>query len=403
MLRLLIYALLLLNLNCQANQNPNTKSNNPTKKTNKKNNSNRDKTVFVTPTHEVTIQEWPRIEDDIEFEGIELAIERQIRRFNQKDLNHQSIKLGNRVFPADKALESLVVFRSVVAQYKKCLGTNSLKSTCQNKLNQNLKTKFRLYAPKLELGDFGYEEENYARFTAYYTPLIKAATRPSKIFQHAIYSLPPTEEYRTLTRSQIDFEGGLKGKNLELFFTTDLFELYLLHVQGGGKISLQDRNEEYYISYAGTNSQKWRFISLYMREQGYINDLTIGSQKEFLLNNPDLQKEIYESCPSYVYFKVSNTPPEGSDLVPLTDGRSIATDKNFYSFKGLLSFVMAKRPSSNSGKDMQDFSRFFLDQDTGGAIKGKARVDLYHGEGEYAENAANHTDVRGQLYFLMLK
>jgi membrane-bound lytic murein transglycosylase A len=98
----------------------------------------------------------------------------------------------------------------------------------------------------------------------------------------------------------------------------------------------------------------------------------------------------------------------GSDLVPLTDNRSIATDTNYYRFKGLLAFVQAERPvetslQNNCQLEFRSFSRFYLDQDTGGAIRGKGRVDLYFGENEYAQKAAYNLVRRGDLYFLMLK
>ncbi|MCB0349708.1 MAG: MltA domain-containing protein, partial [Bdellovibrionales bacterium] len=203
------------------------------------------------------------------------------------------------------------------------------------------------------------------------------------------------------------------NNNLELFYTNDLFALYLLHIEGGGHVKLQNRNgrnTSSYISYDGTNGKPWNFISKYMRQQNMISDSSTSSQRKYLENNPDRQEEIYGSCPSYVYFKKTIDPPFGSDSVPLTDNRSIATDTNYYKFKGLLSYVVTERPAENTNRNsscrnrsFRPYSRFYLDQDTGGAIRGKARVDLYFGEGEYAEHAAHNIVRRGDLYFFMLK
>jgi membrane-bound lytic murein transglycosylase A len=159
-----------------------------------------------------------------------------------------------------------------------------------------------------------------------------------------------------------------------------------------------------------------------MKEKGMISDLSVESQRRYLDAHPEKWREIYGYCPSYVYFKVTSTPPLGSDSVPLTDNRSMATDRTIYSEKGLIGFVSAKRPTedgkwkaSNSetigdrrtesqGKlPFRTFSRFFLDQDTGGAIRGRLRADLYFGEGDYAGEVAHSLKNYGDMYFLMLR
>jgi membrane-bound lytic murein transglycosylase A len=183
-----------------------------------------------------------------------------------------------------------------------------------------------------------------------------------------------------------------------------------MHVQGGGHITIESggKTTSKYLSYAGTNGLSWNFISKYMMEKNYIQDPSIIAQRSFLEATPHKEQEIYATCPSYVYFKESDHPPLGSDRVPLTDNRSIATDTRYYRFKGLLSFVKTERPTEAPSRDCEQlefksFSRFFLDQDTGGAIRGKGRVDLYFGEGSYAEKTAYNLVRRGDLFFLMLK
>jgi membrane-bound lytic murein transglycosylase A len=96
------------------------------------------------------------------------------------------------------------------------------------------------------------------------------------------------------------------------------------------------------------------------------------------------------------------------DGITLTPKRSLATDKSFYALKGGLTFVMSKRPTEDSAVGnapivFKNFSRFMLDQDTGSAIKGKARGDLYHGEDHYAERAAYNTQHTGKIYFLIAR
>ena len=150
-----------------------------------------------------------------------------------------------------------------------------------------------------------------------------------------------------------------------------------------------------------------------MLEKGLINNPSIAAQRAFLRKNPHRAEEIYSTCPSYVFFKKTDHPPLGNDSVPLTDRRSIATDSELYRFKGLPTFIKTRRLSEDlqslssleTAKKLNyvDYSRFYLDQDTGGAIKGKARVDLYFGESYYAEEASSVQQERGDMYFLIMK
>lgn len=103
----------------------------------------------------------------------------------------------------------------------------------------------------------------------------------------------------------------------------------------------------------------------------------------------------------------------GNDSAPVTDHRSIAQDSGLYKFKGLIAYVEATRPVENGNYDLEiedastvpfaKFSRFFLDQDTGGAIKGKGRADIYFGEDLYAQFSAMHMKQTGKIYYMMAK
>lgn len=367
--------------------------------------------TYRTPTRLLQDNEWPELVDDLEFEGLRLSVERQLARYKYKNLMGY-IELGGVKYPLSKIPESLKRFQEITEEFKLCLISNS-KGYCQDDFQYKVKEEFNIFAPLLTPEDPRYGEEKQTLFTAYYTPLLRGRTGPDRRFRHSVYQRP-SGKLRKKERVQIDFQSALREKSLEIFYAEDLFDLYLLHVQGGGKVLIEEKYGElksFYISYDGTNNQPWRFISKYMRKKGYIDNLSIEAQRNFLRMNPQKEEEVYSSCPSYVYFKKSDHPPFGSDRVPLSDNRSIATDTNYYRFKGLLSFVKARRPTEDKSKrsstcrtlPFQDFSRFYLDQDTGGAIKGKARVDLYFGEGTYAELAAYNIKERGDLFFLLLK
>jgi membrane-bound lytic murein transglycosylase A len=364
---------------------------------------------FETPTKKIIQSEWPLLTDDLDFEGLDIAIDRQLKRYRQIDLSGKII-LGGDAYNLTIVKKSLQKLLSLVGSYKKCRVSSS--AGCIEKFNYELQQRFNMYVPDLKLQDPRYGEDKSTLFTGYYTPLIRASTTQSQDYPYPIFRKPRDKNKASASRVEIDFRNALSGHGYELYFAKNLFDLYLMHVQGGGHVVLDNKGKitSRYLSYDGTNGQSWNFISKYMREKNMITDGSIYSQRDYLNENPHRQEEIYATCPSYVYFKNSTTPPEGSDRVALTDNRSLATDINHYKFKGMIAFVNASRPIENQIPDsrhgeiiFKPFSRFFLDQDTGGAIRGKARVDLYFGEGEYAELAAYNTVQRGDIYFLILK
>jgi membrane-bound lytic murein transglycosylase A len=115
--------------------------------------------------------------------------------------------------------------------------------------------------------------------------------------------------------------------------------------------------------------------------------------------------EILNTNPSYVFFRKVDKGPLGSLSVPVTPGRSIATDPTLFP-RGALAFIECQKPIF--AKDgvitgWQPFARYVLNQDTGGAIRGPARVDLFWGSGPLNQTAAGHLRHGGALFFLLLK
>ena len=95
----------------------------------------------------------------------------------------------------------------------------------------------------------------------------------------------------------------------------------------------------------------------------------------------------------------------GAIEVPLTSGRSVATDLSLFP-KAALAFIQSEKPWVGEDVTIQSwetFGRFVLNHDTGGAIRGPGRLDLFWGSGPYAETAAGHMKHEGTLYFLVLK
>ncbi len=215
------------------------------------------------------------------------------------------------------------------------------------------------------------------------------------------------------TRDQILYQGALKGKNLEVFYMENsIFDLYLFNVQGGGRVTVHnpDGSEETrYLSYAGHNGKKCPFIgSNLSRISGMPLEQArrITVQRKYLDENPDKEREIFKDCRGYVYFSESEEEPAGSRGFSLTEKRSLAMDKNIYKTTGLINFVKTQKTVElleDGSPRKEPFSRFLLGQDTGSAIKGAARCDLYMGYGPVAEMIAYNMDDMGEQYFLIKK
>lgn len=354
-----------------------------------------------TPTVRVKPADYPSFTDDLRMRNMKLALDRQIARFKKKNLSGK-IRFGKTDYPKRALLTGLQIFRDRVESAEACYElarTDRDSDACAEDFDTWVKETYDVYRPKVT------DEQPKSFFTAYYTPLLMGTSEPTAENKYPVYRRPGSARMVRSTREQIDFDNVLAGQGLEFGFFNDRYDLYMLHIQGGGRIMLTDQQKWFYISYDGTNRQAFRWISTYMKEKGYIDDLSVEAQRTFLDANPDKHREIYSVCASYVYFKITDTPPHGSDLVALTDFRSIATDSKLYKEKGGLAFIKARRPVPGEGDEVNwvPFSRFYLNQDTGGAIKGAARADLYFGEGRQGEYVATKMKEYGDMYFLMPK
>lgn len=180
-----------------------------------------------------------------------------------------------------------------------------------------------------------------------------------------------------------------------------------MHIQGGGRVKLPD-GRIIYLSYDGKNGMKFQFISQYLMSSGAMSGMEVNywTQREFLEKNPEFQRPAYTTCPMFVYFKITDEEPHGVWDIPLTEGRSIAVDNTIYKTTGVVNFIKTVKTThlGEDGKPVKaPFSRFFLNQDTGSAIRGNARVDIYWGYGEEALFVAGKLMELGEQYFLIKK
>ncbi len=253
-------------------------------------------------------------------------------------------------------------------------------------------------------------------FTAYCTPILEGSRVADAEHRYPLYALPPDlvkgpegeilgrstpdglEPYPT--RQAIEANALLDGKDLELVWLRDPIDAYIAHVNGSACVRLPD-GKQITLGYAGKNGRKYVSLGqeLVKDKQLKKDELSLRSIRRWAAEHPSEVAKYLARNESYVFFTPIDHPPHGSLNVPVTAGRSIATDKTLFP-RGALTFVDTRVGSAQGSADVH---QFLLDQDTGGAIRTAGRADLYLGIGEEAERVAGATRAEGQLYYLFAK
>jgi membrane-bound lytic murein transglycosylase A len=267
-------------------------------------------------------------------------------------------------------------------------------------------------------------------FTGYFEPLLQCRLVEDNVYRYPLYKRPDdiVEVDLTLfgdgfprnrlfgrldgkkivpyfTREEIDREQALAGKNLELLWCSDPIDIYMLQVQGSGKADLGD-GSIVSVLYDGQNGWPYKSLGRYLIDSGAMTkeNMSMQAVRDYLRNHPDLLQASLDQNPSYVFFRMDTGPSLGSIGVPLTPGRSIATDSRLFP-KGAIAIIKTTKPVIENGaiKEWVPFTRFVVNQDTGGAIRGPGRVDLFWGQGAEAAISAGAMQQEGELYFLVRK
>jgi membrane-bound lytic murein transglycosylase A len=203
-----------------------------------------------------------------------------------------------------------------------------------------------------------------------------------------------------LARADIDQpDSPLQGK--ELFYTDDEVELFFLQIQGSGRLHL-DTGETVRVSYADQNGYPYKSIGRYLVEQGELKleQASMQGIKAWGRAHPDRLQELLNHNPSYVFFRLSASQtdaPVGALGIPLTPERSIAVDARVIPL-GSPVFLATTMPDSTEPLD-----RLMLAQDTGGAIRGAVRADMFWGFGSAAGNQAGKMRQSGAMWVLVPK
>lgn len=365
----------------------------------------------VSPLALVDPVECPSFTDDLDKKLLKLAIDRSMEyyeRLPETRLYH----FGSNDYTVKELKESLREFLEIVGS-----------SDSERSFNEKIRETFDVYK------SVGSDGKGKILFTGYYAPVLKGSLMETAEYRYPIYRTPNDHividlgkfknQYKGerivarfengevvpyYTREDIDTKGCLKGRGLEIAWFADPVDLFFLHIQGSGVISLPD-GSVVYVSFAQCNGHPYKSVGrlLVNGEKLSMEAVSLKSIKKYLNEHPEEMSSILNHNESYVFFRIVKEGPVGSLNVPVTAGRTIATDPTQFP-KGAIAFIRTKKPVIDKNGSIISwipFSRFVLNQDTGGAIIGPGRVDLFCGTGKNAGITAGHTKEEGELYFLV--
>ncbi|GLQ35536.1 murein transglycosylase [Amylibacter marinus] len=240
-----------------------------------------------------------------------------------------------------------------------------------------------------------------ALFTGYFEPAIPGSRSKTSRYVTPIYRKPPEvkrgQQYKTRREIQ---NGALEGRGLEIAWIEDPVDAFFLHVQGSGRIKLEN-GEIIRVGFAGRNGHKYRSVGMEMVRRNILpkSQASAGRIKAWVKKNPKKGMDILAHNRSYIFFQEietlsENQGPNGAIQVSLTAGRSVAVDPAFNPL-GLPVFI------DKQGGD--PFRRLMVAQDVGTAVKGPQRADIFYGSGRLAGKIAGRTKSGGKLYLLMPK
>jgi membrane-bound lytic murein transglycosylase A len=354
----------------------------------------------------------PACIDDLDLASLETAIERSIQYYEK--VKDPYFHFGNRIISIEELKASLLAFQAIIRSA----------DTAEIKMNK-IMDGFDF------MPHHGQNDKGMVIFTGYYVPVLAGSPVRTSRYRYPLYRKPDdlivanlgkfNSKYKSeqlsgrleggelipyYSRDEIDRKSMLRGRHLEFLWVDDPVALYSLHVQGSGKIRMPD-GKLIVVSYAQSNGRAFRSFSKTLIENGKMTGQDISYQRiqKYLKAHPDEIQDLFSYNDRYVFFRQVERDPVGSLQLPVTSGRTIATDPDVFP-KGALAFIKTQKPLFDAKGQITQwipFSRFVLNQDAGTAIKGPRRVDVFCGDGPDAEQMAGSLKEKGDIYILIRK
>ena len=243
--------------------------------------------------------------------------------------------------------------------------------------------------------------------TAYYEPVIDARRVPGNGFSVPLYRVPaglkPGQPWfsRQEIETQSTAQAALHGR--EIAWLADPVDAMVLHIQGSGRLRITEADGRAYtvrVAFAASNEQPYQSIGRWLLDKNEVKDASWPGIKAWLQRNPQKAQALLWVNPRYVFFKEevitdAGIGPRGAQGLPLTPGRSIAVDPLSVSY-GTPLWLVSPGPT-------QALQRLVVAQDTGSAITGAVRADLYMGTGAVAGELAGRMKQPLRMWALLPK
>ncbi len=363
----------------------------------------------------LTPRNYPLFTDSLTLKGLSTSIDQSLSYFKKVPLERK-YQYGNDIYTAAHMITSLEIFKHFLE-----------KESSPEELDEFIKSGFVVY-------EAAGNEDGNVLFTGYFEPTYEGSLKKSDAYPFPVYSKPDdlleidlsafSDQYKGksrlkarvdestrrvvpyYSRQQINAAQDFHTKSEPIVWLKSRTDRFFLEIQGSGKILL-DQGGVLRVHYAGSNGNAYRSIGRYLINKNEIlkENMSMQAIRTWLELNPQRMDEVLHHNESFVFFQKEEGGPYGSLGVAVTPLRSIATDRKLFP-KGALCFMQAQLPDKININPLKEWGKanfFVLNQDTGGAIKGPARADLFCGNGHYAKFAAGHMNKYGKLFFLVLK
>lgn len=237
------------------------------------------------------------------------------------------------------------------------------------------------------------------RFTGYYSPVFEGSETKSATYNTPLYETP-RRGIKAFSRAEI-YHGALKGKAKVIAWLKNPVDAMALEIEGSGVIDL-GHGKKIFVAYDEQNGHRYRSLAQMAMDFHLLSraKASIENIRQYFSRHPEKIPPLVQKNPSFVFFtKYEDSDFSGAHQSVLIPKYSMAVDKRFIPM-GMPLFLSTIHPVNTNG-DMKPLNRVMIAQDTGGAIKGPIRGDIYWGVGERANQIANMMSEKGDYWLLL--
>ena len=361
------------------------------------------------PIKDVTSSNWSsigRIEDDLDRESLIRILEINLSYWSLKPPSF-SIKVGKDVYSRDRMLQGsrklYDIFRSTLTFHE---------------IYKKLSSEFKVYKAVSD-------ETKDVTITGYYEPEIFVSKEKDEKRKYALHLKPPDlikvsgydfdygryDENGNLVRyysTQEIRNGAIDKHNVEFAYSQHPSHIMLAQIQGCAVLRYPDGDYDR-IGFDGANG--WKFVSVQriLMDCGEIPPMNFRDFIRYLSSQPQEREEMLVNLnPRYIFFRIKNKDEgvTGAISKPLIPHRSIAIDPKYIPY-GVLAYIISQKPVSDENGEriveFRKFSRFVATHDSGSAIRGAGRIDLFWGSGKRAEIESSSMKAKGEFYLILPK